>query len=195
MIFVKLCAAPVGRARLPIQRLSGGDRYATATAISRSRFATASTVFVATGDSFPDALAGSPAAAKAKGPILLTAPTRLPSATATELARLKPGKIVILGRHGRRQRGRRRHARDPMRRTVVRWAGADRYATAANHQRVELRARRGRRRTSRPARPSPTRCRGAPSPARTAARSSSSNRAPSPLPPRPSSPACDRRRS
>ncbi len=29
---------------------------------------TASTVFVATGDSFPDALAGSPAAAKAKGP-------------------------------------------------------------------------------------------------------------------------------
>ena len=129
MIFVKLCAAPVG-GLTPVQRLSGGDRYATATAISRSRFATASTVFVATGDSFPDALAGSPAAAKAKGPILLTAPTRLPSATATELARLKPGKIVILGGTGAVSAGV-AATLGSYAPTVVRWAGADRYATAA----------------------------------------------------------------
>ena len=129
MIFVKLCAAPVG-GLTPIQRLSGADRYATATAISRSRFATASTVFVATGGSFPDALAGSPAAAKANGPILLTTPTQLPSATATELARLKPGKIVILGGTGAVSAGV-AATLGSYAPTVVRWAGANRYATAA----------------------------------------------------------------
>lgn len=128
MVFVKLCSS--SSSDVSIQRLAGSDRYATAAAISRARFGSgASTVFIATGASFPDALAGSPAAARARGPILLTA-SSLPSATRTELDRLNPSKIVILGGPGvvGSTVASQLASYAP---TVVRWAGADRYATAA----------------------------------------------------------------
>jgi len=132
MIFVKLCSAPPpSGGTTVIQRLSGGDRYATAAAISRSRFAGgAQTVFIATGGSFPDALSGSPAAAKANGPILLTAQNQLPAATATELERLRPSKIVILGGTGAVSAGV-ESSLASYAGSVARWSGADRYATAA----------------------------------------------------------------
>jgi putative cell wall-binding protein len=130
MIFVKGCGTSSSSAT-QITRIAGADRYATAAAISKSRFGGgASTVFVATGASFPDALAGAPAAAKARGPVLLTERWYLPGATATELARLKPSTIIVLGGTGAvsdsvlsKLRG---YAG-----TVVRWAGVSRYATAA----------------------------------------------------------------
>jgi putative cell wall-binding protein len=129
MVFVKLCSPP-SSSDTDIRRLAGGDRYATAAAISRSRFGGgASTVFIATGGSFPDALAGSPAAAKANGPILLTGRDSLPAATATELDRLNPSKIVILGGTGAVSSG--VASRLAGYAGVVRWAGADRFATAA----------------------------------------------------------------
>lgn len=135
MVFVKVCGGsstpPSSGDGTDIRRIAGTDRYATAAAISKSRFGGgASTVFVATGAAFPDALAGAPAAARARGPVLLTARTELPSATATELARLDPSVIVVLGGSGvvsdavvsklKAYAG-----------TVVRWAGANRYETAA----------------------------------------------------------------
>ena len=138
MVFVKVCGGsgstappPSSGSQTDIDRIAGTDRYATAAAISRSQFgAGASTVFVATGASFPDALAGAPAAAKAKAPVLLTARYDLPSATRTELDRLNPTRIVVLGGGGvvsdavvSKLRG---YAG-----TVVRWAGASRFATAA----------------------------------------------------------------
>ncbi len=133
MVFVKTCSSSTAPASstTQISRLAGADRYATAAAISKSRFGSgAATVFVATGASFPDALAGAPAAARAKAPILLTARNDLPAATATELARLRPSKIVVLGGSGvvsdavaSKLRG---YAG-----TVVRWAGANRFETAA----------------------------------------------------------------
>ncbi|MBA3643884.1 MAG: cell wall-binding repeat-containing protein, partial [Chloroflexia bacterium] len=129
MIFVKLCTAP--SSSTVIQRLAGADRYSTAAAISRSRFGGgASTVFIATGASFPDALAGAPAAAKANGPILLTAKDGLPSATATELDRLNPRKIVILGGSAAVSSAVASRL-SSYAGTVVRWWGADRYGTAA----------------------------------------------------------------
>ena len=132
MVFVKMCTAPSPPAdSTVVQRIAGGDRYATAAAISKSRYGGgAATVFIATGASFPDALAGSPAAAKANGPILLTAHATLPGATANELARLKPSKIVILGGTGAVSSGVAGQL-SSYAGTVVRWAGADRYATAA----------------------------------------------------------------
>jgi putative cell wall-binding protein len=133
MIFVKTCSSSSSGTTKTTQvsRVAGSDRYETAAAISKSRFGSgAPTVFIATGGTFPDALAGAPAAAKAKGPILLTARGSLPTATANELARLKPSKIVVLGGTGavsetvvsqlKKYAG-----------NVVRWHGADRYATAA----------------------------------------------------------------
>lgn len=131
MIFVRLCSSPSGGGSTDIQRLAGSDRYATAAAISKSRFGGgASTVFIATGASFPDALAGSPAAARFNGPILLTDRWTLPLATATELDRLNPSKIVILGGTGAvsEKVGSRLQNYAG---SVVRWAGADRFATAA----------------------------------------------------------------
>ena len=135
MVFVKVCGstapAPSTGGGTDITRIAGADRYATAAAISKARFGSgASTVFVATGASFPDALAGAPAAARARGPVLLTERGYLPSATASELARLDPAVIVVLGGTGavsdsvvaklRNYAG-----------TVVRWSGANRYETAA----------------------------------------------------------------
>ncbi|MBA3740404.1 MAG: cell wall-binding repeat-containing protein, partial [Chloroflexi bacterium] len=87
-------------------------------------------VFIATGASFPDALAGAPAAARARGPILLTASDSLPSATATELSRLKPSRIVILGGSGAVSSGVASRLASYAG-SVVRWSGADRFATAA----------------------------------------------------------------
>jgi putative cell wall-binding protein len=80
-----------------IERFGGADRYATAVVISRRFFASASTVFVANGRTFPDALAGGPAAAQLDAPLLLTWPDELPGVTRTEIARLRPQQIVVLG--------------------------------------------------------------------------------------------------
>jgi putative cell wall-binding protein len=112
-------------------RLAGSDRYATAAAVSKAHFAPGVPIaYVATGLNFPDALAGGPAAATAGGPILLTSPDVLPAATAAELERLEPNRIVVLGGSG--------VISDPVLndlRTfapkVARVAGLDRYSTAA----------------------------------------------------------------
>ncbi|MHB8671526.1 MAG: cell wall-binding repeat-containing protein, partial [Acidimicrobiales bacterium] len=82
----------------PVSRAAGPDRYATAAATSSVTFKPGAPIaYVATGVNFPDALAGTPAAIVGKGPILLTTPGSLPGTTVTELQRLKPGRIVVLG--------------------------------------------------------------------------------------------------
>jgi len=134
MVFVKLCGGstpPPSGSTTEISRLAGSDRYATAAAISRFQFAGgAPTVFIATGASFPDALAGAPAAAKAGGPVLLTARDGLPAETATEIARLRPSTIVVLGGSGVVSD----HVVNQLSSlagSVVRWSGANRFETAA----------------------------------------------------------------
>jgi putative cell wall-binding protein len=130
--------APYGRGgqlvvdRRPETRLAGVDRYATAAAISAASFpAGVAVAYVATGWNFPDALAGAAVAGRAKGPVLLVAPTSIPAATANELARLRPASIVVLGAAGVVSDGvvaaLRAHTAGP----IVRFAGVDRYATAA----------------------------------------------------------------
>jgi spore germination protein YaaH/putative cell wall-binding protein len=114
-------------------RLSGADRYATAAAVSRSSFGAGVPVaYVATGTSYPDALAGGPAAAKSGGPMLLTMRNELPPATITELARLRPARIVILGGTSAVTTAVANRL-VPFATTgeVSRLAGSDRYATAA----------------------------------------------------------------
>ncbi|MCL1597774.1 MAG: cell wall-binding repeat-containing protein, partial [Actinomycetia bacterium] len=86
-------------AKYAVTRISGTDRYSTVAAISASHFHPdqVPVAYIARGDLFVDALAGGPAAVAHDGPILLTDKNLLPAATATELDRLNPGKIVILG--------------------------------------------------------------------------------------------------
>ncbi|MFB0835264.1 peroxidase family protein [Arthrobacter halodurans] len=81
-----------------VDRTFGATRWDTAAAISRENFAPGvETVFIARGDLFPDALAAGPAATAGGGPILLVNTANIPSVIATELERLAPQNIVIVG--------------------------------------------------------------------------------------------------
>lgn len=84
----------------PVSRVSGANRYATAVAVSRSTFGPSQVVFVATGANFPDALGGGPVAGSVPGPLLLVPGTSVPEDVASELQRLAPGRVVILGGTG-----------------------------------------------------------------------------------------------
>jgi putative cell wall-binding protein/peptidoglycan/xylan/chitin deacetylase (PgdA/CDA1 family) len=82
----------------PVTRLAGADRYATAAAVSASEFAGgADTVFVATGLSYFDSLVSGSAAVHTGAPLLLTRSDVLPNVTASELSRLLPDTVVIVG--------------------------------------------------------------------------------------------------
>ena len=84
-----------------VTRLAGASRYETAAAISAASFSpNVPVAFVATGLSFPDALAGAAVAGWAGGPVLLVPGTSIPTAIANELTRLNPGRIVVLGGTG-----------------------------------------------------------------------------------------------
>ena len=114
-------------------RLAGADRYGTSARVSSASFAPEVPIaYVATGSNFPDALAAGPAAARGGGPVLLTHGTSIPAAIASELTRLKPAKIVVLGGTAvvsdavvAKLRG---YATSGV---TTRIAGPDRYATAA----------------------------------------------------------------
>ncbi|HET9878002.1 MAG TPA: cell wall-binding repeat-containing protein [Candidatus Limnocylindria bacterium] len=125
-------AAAAGNAAFKLERLAGTDRYATAAAISRRFFpAGVPVVFVATGAGFADGLAAGPAAAKLGGPVLFTAATWLPGSTLTEITRLKPGRIIVVGGTGVISEGVRAQLAGLAPGGAQRVAGADRYATAA----------------------------------------------------------------
>lgn len=82
------------------KRLSGDSRFDTAIAISKYAYPgspNVPVVYIANGRNFPDALSAGPAAAAEGGPLLLTEPTSLPSAVRSELNRLNPTTIVIVG--------------------------------------------------------------------------------------------------
>ena len=112
-------------------RLSGANRYATAAAVSRAHFApNVPVAYVATGLTFPDALAAGAAAGLQGGPILLTEQSRLPGQTRDELARLRPARIVVLGGTAVVSAAVASAVDAYTAGPVTRLAGADRYATA-----------------------------------------------------------------
>ncbi len=113
-------------------RLAGVDRYGTAAAVSAATFAPGvQTVYVASGNGWPDALAAVPHAAGAGGPLLLTNPGSLPAVIKAELQRLRPGRIIVVGGTGVVS-GAVATALDAYTTgAVIRLAGQDRYATAA----------------------------------------------------------------
>jgi len=113
-------------------RQSGRDRYSTAAAISARHFDSGAPVaYVATGEDYPDALTGGPAAAKLGGPILLTLKDKLPAATVLELKRLRPKRIVVLGGSGVVSKAVETALKSLSSGEVTRLGGADRYSTGA----------------------------------------------------------------
>jgi len=115
------------------QRVHGANRYATAAAIAADLAgAGTDTVVVATGERFPDGLAGAPVAAEDGGPLLLTRTERVPDETASELARLEPAEVVVLGGTSVVSEATADALRDHAGGAeLTRLGGADRYATAA----------------------------------------------------------------
>lgn len=113
----------------PTDRVAGTSRYETAAEVAQV-WSTAGVVYVATGQNFPDALGGGPAAAAEGAPILLVEKGSIPTTTGIELDRLSPSRIVVLGGTGVISDGVVAALRTYTP-TVDRVAGLDRYATAA----------------------------------------------------------------
>ena len=90
--------SPFAVGALQTRRTAGADRYETAAKASSSNFSSGVGVaYVTTGEKFPDALAAGAAAGKNAGPVLLTRFGSVPLHTKTELQRLKPKKVVVVG--------------------------------------------------------------------------------------------------
>lgn len=79
-----------------VERLAGPDRYSTGAAIVDT-FGSPRTVFVATGEAFPDALAGVPATGGESAAMVLVRPDAIPEVSAEQIGRLSPERIVVLG--------------------------------------------------------------------------------------------------
>jgi putative cell wall-binding protein len=99
-------------------RYSGDDRFGTALAVAGA-LGNPSTVLLATGVNFPDALAAGPAAAHLGGAVLLTNGTSLTASVQAYLT-AHPGKVYAVGGPAA--------AADP---SATKLVGADRYGTAA----------------------------------------------------------------
>lgn len=128
-----LMVAPAAAARPDtVERLEGPTRYGTAVAVSQDAFpGTANAVFVATGEAFPDALAGAAAVAPGgAGPILLTTRATLPEETVAEIERLQPLEAYVLGGEAA-VADTVLEELDQLVPGAERIAGPDRYATAA----------------------------------------------------------------
>lgn len=116
-----------------LSRSAGTDRYATAAAMARAGFpGSAATVYLATGENFPDGLAAGNAAGRVGGPLLLTRAGVLPSVTRQALIDLSPSHVVIVGGPDVVSDAVMAAVRDAAGpgATVERVAGANRYATA-----------------------------------------------------------------
>ena len=123
-------AAVVGRP--DIRRLSGPDRYATAAAISAATFTPGVPyLFIATGENFPDALAGG-ACGPARQPAAARQNGSIPTRRNMELVRLRAPEIFFsVGPGGIRAASWPRPESDASTFSVVRIAVPTAYATAA----------------------------------------------------------------
>lgn len=87
---------PVLPEPVQIDRIAGDHRYATAAQAAR-QFGDVDTVYLASGQEFPDALTGTAPAVRDGAPVLLTKAGQLPVDTAEALAELTPTHVYALG--------------------------------------------------------------------------------------------------
>ncbi|GAC1592489.1 MAG: hypothetical protein NVS3B21_12190 [Acidimicrobiales bacterium] len=78
-------------------RLAGADRYDTAAMIATTTFTQSVSVVMATGQTYPDALAGNALAGSLGAPILLTQQGSVPSTTLSALQKLGTKNVTLLG--------------------------------------------------------------------------------------------------
>jgi putative cell wall-binding protein len=115
-----------------VARWSGQDRYDASARISGASFAPGvNTAYLASGEVYTDALSGAPVAGMTRGPVLLTKRDSLPSAISTELRRLRPGRIVVLGGPATISESVAAQAESLTGARLERWWGPDRFSTSA----------------------------------------------------------------
>ena len=83
-----------------LERVAGSDRYATAAELAAYYPNGLSTVVVATGEVFPDALSGAARAGDKDGPVLLVSAEDVSWETRRALSQLDPKNIIIVGGPG-----------------------------------------------------------------------------------------------
>lgn len=82
----------------PVRRIAGANRYETAALVAADSWPSgARTVYLASGEVFADALSAGAVAAFHDAPLLLTRGKSLPDHTASQLARLTPARVVLVG--------------------------------------------------------------------------------------------------
>jgi putative cell wall-binding protein len=115
----------------PVVRVAGADRVATSIALA-ARLASSPSVVIASGDRVADSLTAGPLAAAVDGPVLLNLGPVLDGRIVTEIRRLRPTRIVLVGGPVSLTPSVEATVREVAgTATVERLAGADRYATAA----------------------------------------------------------------
>ena len=99
--YVSSCQECVDAGLVDPNRMAGVDRQETAVEISRAAFPDGSaSVILASGDNYPDALAGGPLAYALQAPILLTRGGTADERTLDEIRRLGAGNVYLLGGEG-----------------------------------------------------------------------------------------------
>ncbi len=95
MSFISVSKAE--NAEIDIKRISGSNRYSTASEISKEYFEKSNTVVLASGEGYADALVGGSLVSQEKIPMFLTKKNTLNKETKDELLRLETKKVYILG--------------------------------------------------------------------------------------------------
>ncbi|WP_432564872.1 cell wall-binding repeat-containing protein [Kineococcus sp. SYSU DK003] len=126
--------------RAHLSRIKGEDRFETAANLSKAWYPLVdastgndlpvSNVVIATGWNYPDALAGSAAAAHETSPLLLVDRDQIPASVVAELQRLQPQNITVVGGTERVSDTVLAQLQTFTSGTVARVAGSDRYQTA-----------------------------------------------------------------
>ncbi|MGB7450237.1 MAG: cell wall-binding repeat-containing protein [Ornithinimicrobium sp.] len=126
-----------------VARIDGRNRYATAAKVVSDYPANVPRVYLASGEDYPDALAGAALAAHQNAPLLLTKPGSLPASMAEELKRLSPGQLIVLGGSGAVSTSTAREAAQYSDSgTFTRVSGTNRYGTAEAVSRLYPSSRR-----------------------------------------------------
>lgn len=118
-----------------VERLDGANRFAVSANVSKemeSVGASSSTVLIARGDLYTDALSGGPLAGKSSSPILLTTTSSLPTEIKGEISRRQPSKAIILGGTGSVSTTVENQLKNLGVTTVERIAGPNRFAVSAS---------------------------------------------------------------
>ncbi|MCS5713867.1 cell wall-binding repeat-containing protein [Herbiconiux sp. CPCC 205716] len=92
----KTCTIEV-RTAPKVVRIAGADRFAQTVAVAEAFFESADTVFVASGEKFPDALSATAVAAADKAPLLLTTASSMPAEVLAEIVKVAPKNVVVVG--------------------------------------------------------------------------------------------------